>query len=300
MKVSVVIPTYKRPKSLSKAISSVLEQTFQDFELNVISDGFHEETDLLMKQYSDIKKINYYFYSENKGGNYARNYGIKKSTGEYIAFLDDDDLWEQTKLEKQTKILDDRTNIGLVYTGKKVVFPSLNISYENLPKETGDLSKKIFYSNYIGSTSSVMIRKEILEETGLFDENLPSMQDRELWIRICQITAVDAVNEPLLLYINEDFNQQISSSLEKKYSAFEKINIKHKKLLKENPRCKQAFEKKFLESVLRIAQKNNDKQTLNKLSKLYLNKYKNIKSGIFVISTRIPQSVILRLRSLIK
>lgn len=298
MKVSIVIPTYKRANKLSQAIENVLEQTFQDFEVNVVSDGFHKETDLVMERYIENKKIKYYSYSKNKGGNFARNLGIEKSLGEYIAFLDDDDLWASNKLEKQVDILDSNPDIGLVYTGKKTVYPSLNKSYINLPKETGDLSKKIFNSNYIGSTSNVMIRKKILKETGLFDERLPSMQDRELWIRVCQITQIGAVKEPLFIYVNESNNKQISTDFNKKIKAFKILENKYAVFFENNPKLYKAFKKGVLESVLRISQRINDKETLKKYSYIYIKEYKDFSSLLFLLSTKIPFKYLLKLRSL--
>src|SRR5699024_10160538 len=131
-------------------------------------------------------------------------------------------------------------NIGLVYTGKKIIYPSQNLSYENLPSETGNLSEKIFYSNYIGSTSNVMIRASVLEETGLFDERLPSMQDRELWLRVCQVTEIGAVPEPLFIYVNSDVNNQISSDWEKKIKAFEIIDDKYSEVFSKHPELRDA------------------------------------------------------------
>jgi len=298
MKVSVVIPTYRRPEVLAKAIDSVLEQTFQAFDIIIVSDGYHEETDIMMKSYRDNDRIHYYTYETNKGANHARNYGIKKSTSEYIAFLDDDDFWDNTKLEKQVNVLDENPNIGLVYTGKKIVYPSLDISYENLPSEVGDLSEKIFYSNYIGSTSNVMIRSRILEETGLFDERLPSMQDRELWLRVCQVTEIGAVSEPLFIYVNQDSNDQISNSWEKKIKAFEIIDEKYANTFVKFPELREAFESKVIETVIRIAQRTEDKEILKRYSKIYWNKYKNLHSFLFLCSTKVPFRYLLKLRTL--
>ena len=298
MKVSVVIPTYKRPDILPRAIKSVLSQSYENLEVIVVSDGFHEETDKVMNQFVDNNKINYYTYPKNQGGNYARNYGITHSTGEYIAFLDDDDLWDKDKLQKQMEIIKNK-EIGLVYTGKKHIFTDKKLEFVSDATVTGDLSDKIFEKNFIGSTSCVLVEKELVIRAGLFDEELPSLQDFDLWIRICQLTKVGAVNEPLLIYINEDENNQVSADITKRVKALELITNKYADHLKNKNELKNELEKYIYQTVLKIAQRNTDKKSLRKYRKIYLKKYKGLKPWLFVIATSIPHNLLLKIRTLL-
>jgi glycosyltransferase involved in cell wall biosynthesis len=103
--VSVIIPTYNRAEMLIRAIRSVLKQTYEDYEIIVVDDGSTDDTAKVMKAYEN-DKFKYIRYSLNKGGAFARNLGLDSSRGKYIAFLDSDDEWLPTKLEKQTKFID--------------------------------------------------------------------------------------------------------------------------------------------------------------------------------------------------
>lgn len=300
MKVSVVIPTYKRPEKLKRAIQHVLDQTFQAFEVIIVSDGAHEATDEAMSTYQAHENIRYYSYPTNQGANHARNIGIKKAKGEYIAFLDDDDIWAPTKLEKQVNVLDENPEVGLVYTGKKTVYPEYNISYTHAPKATGDLSTKIFLANHIGSTSNVMLRKELFEEVGLFDEQLPSMQDREMWMRVCQVTQIGAVDEPLFIYMNEQDNNQISANPQKKRNAAQAISKKYADFFQSHPEIHTTFKKGSDEAVLRILQRADAKEALKEARKEYRKKYTGIKPWLVVLSTRVPFKWLLKVRAWIK
>lgn len=299
MKVSVVIPTYKRPDILPRAIESVLSQTYTNFEVNVVSDGFHKETDETMEQYLNNNQINYYSYSKNQGGNFARNFGVKKSKGKYIAFLDDDDLWHKDKLAKQMEVID-KEKVGLVYTGKKQIFKELNIEYTSHATQAGDLSEKILEKNYIGSTSCVLVEKNLIEKAGFFDERLLSLQDYDLWIRICQLTKVGAVNEPLLIYINEKENNQVSSNINKRINALEIIPDKYQTILEYSDSKKEKMRKYIIRSILRIAQKNSDKKNLRKYQKYYLKEFSSFRSYFYVATTMIPYTMLLKIRSFIK
>lgn len=300
LKVSVIIPTYKRPEKLRSAIQQVLEQSFQAFELIIVSDGSHEETDEVMAAYQEHVNIRYFSYPENKGGNHARNVGIKKARGEYIAFLDDDDLWARTKLEKQVELLDENPEVGLVYTGKKTVYPEYNVSYIHAPKAIGDLSEKIFLTNYVGSTSNVMLRKELFDEVGLFDEHLPSMQDREMWMRICQVTQIGAVDEPLFIYMNESGGNQISADHRKKLQATQAIGEKYNDFFQAHPEIYTTFKRGSDEAVLRIFQRADDKEQLIKYTKRYKEEYKDLRSRLVVLSTKVPFKWLLKIRALIE
>lgn len=230
--VSVVIPTHKRAMQLQKAIDSVIEQTYSEWELFVVSDGFDQKTDDLMGQrYCQNEKIVYLTYPNSLGANHARNIGINSSRGEYIAFLDDDDIWRPEKLEKQVQVMERDRKIGLVYTGKQIIYwiNRKKIDYYSSAKYQGDLSKKILFQNVIGTTSSVLVRKSLLEEEQ-FDEKLSAAQDYDLWIRLCQKTKVGAVDEPLLLYnnyVDKDREKQISASTDRYLEANEIIMKKY-------------------------------------------------------------------------
>ncbi len=103
--VSVIIPTYNRANLVSRAIKSVLNQTYQDFEIIVVDDCSEDNTEEIVKSFND-SRIRYIKHKKNKGGSAARNTGIKRARGKYIAFLDDDDEWLPSKLEKQIMLFE--------------------------------------------------------------------------------------------------------------------------------------------------------------------------------------------------
>lgn len=224
--VSVVIPTHNRVDLLPRAIESVLNQTYKDIELIVVSDGSTDGTDELMAKYANDSRIKYINYKPAKGGNYARNSGFDAASGDYVAFLDDDDEWLPPKIEKQVALMKADDEVGLVYTGINCIYVNENISYPFIPKLRGDLSKEILFRNYVGSTSSVMLRKSFCESCR-FDENLQALQDYDLWIKILQGCKADVVPEPMVNYFNYRNQTQVSSSTAKYVQATEYINKKY-------------------------------------------------------------------------
>lgn len=298
MLVSIVIPTHKRSKKIIRAVESALAQTYQDIEIVVVSDGYDESTDEAMSRYDENPKVNYITYKNNRGGNYARNLGVENSNGKFIAFLDDDDVMEPTKVEKQMDVFLEDTEVGLVYTGFKSIYPSYGISYTHKPKKQGFLPKEIFASNFIGSTSRVMVKKDIMKEAGMFDISMPALQDYDLWMRICQITKIGFVSEPLLTYINENENNQISKNASKKREAIKIITEKYATYFEDKDAYYEEFDKRYYKLMLSTAQSNNDSVNLSKFSKEYLSKYSKISDRIFVLKYKIPFKLALRFRSL--
>ena len=251
-KVSIVIPTHNRCVLLEKAIKSVLEQDFIEFQLIIIDDASEDNTENFVKSLND-NRIEYYKIEKSKGGNYARNLGISKCNGRYIAFLDDDDEWCSTKLRKQVELFEKDSSVGLVYTGSEIIYVSEDIKYFNIPNLKGELSKKILIKNYIGTTSSVIIRKDILNKTDCFDENLSALQDYDLWIRICQLCNVEVVKEPLVKYYNRRNVGQISENIEKYSAAIKWINKKYETEIKKLTSIERT-EREF-ENLLLLANK---------------------------------------------
>jgi glycosyltransferase involved in cell wall biosynthesis len=199
--VSVIIPTFNRAIDLKNAIESVLNQTFQDFELIVVDDASTDATSDVVPSIHD-DRIKYLRHETQKGGAAARNTGIINSTCDYIAFLDDDDEWFPEKLARQMALLlASPQHIGCVYTGYVTVDRGSGKKMGKMvPSKRGDLSKELLIGNRIGGTSSILIKRKCLDKVGLFDERLPSFQDYDLWIRISKSFHFEYIKDPLLNY----------------------------------------------------------------------------------------------------
>lgn len=298
MKVSVVIPTHKRADSILNAINSVLNQTYQNIEIIVVSDGRDYLTDKAVENFVESGQIKYLSYEDSKGANYARNQGIKASSGEAVAFLDDDDEWNERKIEKQVNVFQNDKSIGLVYTGNFNIYNDLKIKYSYIPTKQGDLSSNIFEKNYIGSTSSVMVRKDLLIKVEGFDEKLPAIQDYDLWIRICQIANVGVVSEPLLYYYNELNNNQISSNTEKYKLAEEILIEKYTYIFTSTEELKTSLKSHFYETIIIKCLRNGDKRLAYKETISYFKFSKKVSAFKYLLMIPVPYKYILKLRSM--
>ncbi len=227
--VSAIITTHNRCNLLNRAIQSVLNQTYKNLELIVVADGCTDGTDSLMKKYESEKRIRYIRYSPAKGGNYARNNGIQNSHGEFIAFLDDDDEWLPEKLELQVAKIKEDPECVLVYTGIRVVYVKECIEYSSIPKANGDLSKVLLFGNIIGSTSTPLIKKRVLDNSGLFDEQLDALQDYDLWLRISTFGKIFTISKEMVKYYNYTTEKQVSATTNKYVDAIAYINKKYSK-----------------------------------------------------------------------
>lgn len=297
--ISIVIPTHKRVNLLKKTINSALNQTYKDTEIIVVSDGYDKETDVYMKTIEN-SQIKYYVYETNKGANYARNYGVKHSEGEYIAFLDDDDQWEKDKLEKQYTEVTKNNEFGLVYTGNKQIYVDTNDSYTYEPTISGDLSKEIFSKNYIGSTSSVLIKKEIFNEVNGFDEKLGALQDYDLWIRVCQITKIGVISKPLLIYYNDRNRDQISNQIDKYEDAALQIKEKYNEFFLENNELEEKFSLFISKVIIKKYLRNNNNDIAKKISSNLFIKTKDFSVLPYYFASVLSFDLLLKLRKLIK
>ena len=197
--VSVIIPTYNRAHLVGRAIRSVLNQTYQDFEIIVVDDGSTDNTEEVVKSFND-PRIRYIRHEKNRGGSAARNTGIRAARGEYIAFLDSDDEWLPEKLAKQLPVFEKDSTCGAVYTDLLYMLPDGSVKLCQNYRPEGWILKKLLSSNVVGTTSSVIVRRECFEKIGLFDESLPSCQDWDMWIRIAKRYSFRKIPEPLTKY----------------------------------------------------------------------------------------------------
>lgn len=300
--ISVVIPTHNRADLLERAVKSVLNQTYKEFEIIVVSDGSSDNTDEVVERLKDNdERIKYISYHPGKGGNVARNTGIKEANYDYIAFLDDDDEWLPEKLEKQISILESNPKIGLVYTGINAIYIDQNISYVSSPSEKGDLAKKILFKNYIGTTSTVLLRKSILKKSGVFDIELKAMQDYDLWIRVLQHSEAGVLPEPYVNYYNYSGNKQISQQTNRYIEAFNYISEKYNnEIMVLSKSEKREREKNFYLSLANKAMRNNEKKLAIKYSIKALQRRISLLGFFYLFSSIFNYSRILWLRKIAK
>ena len=229
--VSAIITTHNRCGLLVRAIESVLSQTYSELECIVVDDASEDETPEVCKRYPviyiQIPK------EESRGGNYARNLGIKASKGTYCAFLDDDDYWLPTKIEKQVELIE-KKNCELVFCGRRQeIVGKTGISYkDNLPNPQycGDM-KDIILTTIITVTTCVLVKRQALLDVGLFDENLRFWQEYELTIRLAQRKPFYFVNEPLVVYrVDEGDPNRLTNQYYAWRDAVKYIHNKHTSL----------------------------------------------------------------------
>jgi O-antigen biosynthesis protein len=213
--VTVIIPTYNRADLLPRAIESVRAQTYTHWELFVVDDASTDTTPDVVGRIVD-SRVHYVRHSENRGGSAARNTGLAQAQGDYIAFLDSDDEWLPTKLEKQIgRFAQLAPEVGLVYTGALIVRDN-DVQKRQMPVYRGQLFRKLLLENVvIGGGSSPMIKRVVLRIVQSFDENLPARQDIDFWLRIARYYLIDYVDEVLVVMYMEDDLGRITANIEK-------------------------------------------------------------------------------------
>lgn len=225
-KVSVVIPTHNRPEMLKKAIESVLAQTYQDFEIIVVDDGLEQRAESVTRAFNN-SCVKYIQHNKERGGGVARNTGIKNSTSEFIAFLDDDDEWLPEKLEFQM----DRFNktsqeIGFCFSAVTNMYDD-HRENTSVPDGIADYHE-LALGNFKGFlTVTLIIKKCVFDDIGLFDEALPSHQEVDLVIRISKKYKGLAINIPLVLVNMRSNHERIGSSLQRRIHGREVVLKKH-------------------------------------------------------------------------
>ena len=201
--VSVILPTYNRAGILQKAIDSVLTQTYQDLELVIVDDGSTDQTADVISGLTD-SRIRYVYTELNRGAAAARNYGIAQASPEaaFIAFEDSDDLWHPDKLEKQMREMEKHPEAGFCYHkiaydmggGYQAILPDERLPLE---KKQGEIYAQLLYDNLV-DCPSMLIRREVLDQIGGFDEMLKALEDYDLALRLAKAAPAAFVNEVLL------------------------------------------------------------------------------------------------------
>ena len=195
MKISVIIPTFNRKKTLGRAIQSVSNQSLSPFEILIIDDGSNDGTkEWVKKSPQDIK----YIYQNNQGVSSARNKGIKYAYGDWIAFLDSDDEWLPNKLYEQVKAIGSNPEIKFFHTNEIWIRNGVRVNQMKKHKKYGGYIFEKCLDICRVSPSSVLIKKEIFDDIGTFDESLRVCEDYDLWLRITSKYPVVFLDIPLI------------------------------------------------------------------------------------------------------
>ena len=197
--VSTVIPTHNRPRTLAEAIAGVRAQTFMDYEIIVVSNG---ESDEMRRASRDVAAANECAYFELDDGNVglARNLGVERASGEWIAFLDDDDIWLATKLERQLAEAE-RSGSDLVTCDYVMFFPDGREAVERPRVPEGwTYVKALSHQYWWAPTSTALVRKRVFAEAGGFDPHQRYGEDTDLWRRISWRHAIHHVDDVLVRY----------------------------------------------------------------------------------------------------
>lgn len=217
-KISVIIPVYNGEKTLLETMQSVQEQTFSDFELIVINDGSTDKTLELLSTVKDPRlKV---FTYENGGLSVARNRGITHASGEFISFLDADDLWTPDKLELQLAALQKHPEAGVAYSWTcnmsedgRTFHPGACVTFE------GNVYGELLLSNFIANGSNPLIRKQAIDSVGEFDPTFPPCADWDYWLRLAARWHFVVVSKLQILY------RHSSGSMSAKVEVMEKYNL---------------------------------------------------------------------------
>lgn len=231
VKVSVIVPVYKVEKYVAFAVQSVLEQSYQNFELLIIDDGSPDQSVEICQQFTDprIKIIR----QENRGVCAARNTGIRHAQGEYLAFLDGDDIWLPQKLEKHVEHLENSVNVGVSFSRSALVDETgHSLGTYLMPKLKVITPPCLLLDNAVGNGSAPVMRREVFEaikfsdgttEDCYFDEQLHHVEDLECWLRIAIQThwQIEGIPEALTLYrLN---SRGASTNLIRQFECWEKV-----------------------------------------------------------------------------
>jgi len=223
--VSVIVPVYNREKYVGGAILSILAQTYQSIEIILVNDGSSDRSLEIIREFK-VKHPNKIIVidQKNQGQVVSRNNAIRRATGQYIAFLDSDDLWHPLKLERQIPLF--TKNVGLVYCGIDNIDEHGKVINTVLCDQsvTGDILPQLLIRNRM-TGGTVVLTREAVDKVGFFDEEFSAAENWDLWIRVCREYDARLVNEALVQYRIHPGNMSKDRML--MLSAKESIIMKH-------------------------------------------------------------------------
>lgn len=204
--VSVIVPVYNNETYLGQAINSIMQQTYKDIEIIVVDDGSTDNSSKIAEDFEQVK----YIYQANSGPSAARNKGVSASRGEYIAFLDSDDMYAKNKIEVQVRTLEQNKDVDIVYNDCIVVDKNLN--YINTLKSEGvyenekDFLCMLLFRQIIPIPPSIMLRRKCFEDGYFYNNGYKHAEDYEFIIRLAQKYKFKYIPKPLYIYRRHENN----------------------------------------------------------------------------------------------
>jgi glycosyltransferase involved in cell wall biosynthesis len=235
--VSVILPTYNRAALIGPAVESVLTQTFADLELWVIDDGSADDTRAVVAAIDD-PRLHYHRLDRNRGQAAARNEGLRRARGEYLAFQDSDDRWAPDKLERSMAVLcPARPETGAVYCDMLRRWRDGRVTYHRSPTLTRGRwidPATGWYQVYLLGIQASLIRRRCLDAVGHFDETLHHLEDMELFMRLSRAFELVRIPEPLVDYVQ---TSGVTEAMADQWQARWRILCRHAPaILRESPR----------------------------------------------------------------
>ena len=239
--VSVVIPTYSRPLFLERAINSILSQSYSNIEIIVVDDNnpsteYRKETEKVMEKFQNNSNIIYLKHTENKNGSAARNTGWKKAKGQYITFVDDDDVLDSKKIEEQVKCLENLTDEwGACYTAYKIVKQKGKNQVSSERRQGDCYVDAVTRTMFMGSGSNLFLRKAVVDEINGYDESFKRNQDIEFLVRVTEKYKIAFIDKNLLTIYQEgerktrsleEIEQYTKHYIDKFEERINKLNVK--------------------------------------------------------------------------
>jgi glycosyltransferase involved in cell wall biosynthesis len=228
--LSIVIPVYNGAGFIAETVKACLNQTYRDFEVVVVNDGSKDNTAAELAQFGDAIRV---ISISNGGVSNARNVGVRASRGEFVAFLDADDIWNPDKLERHLAAMQQFPDVGFSCSNYKVRYQSVDASvhfdqFANDPQLVFDqpmagdtVFQVLIRCNFVGTCSNVIARRALLEEAGLFDTSLRQAEDYDLWLRCALRTRFLVVSEVLLVKVTHETN--LTNNLVETWQYHEKV-----------------------------------------------------------------------------
>jgi len=287
--ISIVIPLYNKERFIKETLDSVFNQSFTDYEIIIVNDGSTDSSVFIVNAIDDQRIT--VLSNQNKGVSYARNFGISKANSDLIALLDGDDLWEQNHLENLYNLYEKFPDCGLyatAYNKKYFNGEKIKASYNGLAKEYFGIIEDYFSASIkdgIAWTSAVLIPMKTFRKVGVFDEEMRSGQDTDLWIRIAlkdsvAFSSIASSNKIILApkyHLSYSTNRIDRLKLFEKFKAIELPTTSFKKYMDLN-RFSVAIERK--------------------IAKDYIN-YRRLRNGIDPLNLNFKQRIILNMPSIL-